>query len=64
MARKLPLTLACGDYEIVRALKEGSVEPDGIEVAFVGEPHQFCGLVLVPGTKLMELVVELFVSLR
>jgi 4,5-dihydroxyphthalate decarboxylase len=26
------LTLACGDYEIVRALKEGSVQPDGIEL--------------------------------
>jgi 4,5-dihydroxyphthalate decarboxylase len=30
--KKLPLTLACGDYEIVRALKEGTVEPDGIEL--------------------------------
>ncbi len=26
------LTLACGDYEIVRALKEGKVKPDGIEL--------------------------------
>lgn len=32
MSSKLRLTLACGDYEIVRALKEGSVEPDGIEL--------------------------------
>ena len=32
MSRKLKLTLACGDYEIVRALKEGSVQPDGIEL--------------------------------
>ena len=32
MSRKIPLTLACGDYEIVRALKEGSVRPDGIEL--------------------------------
>jgi 4,5-dihydroxyphthalate decarboxylase len=30
MSAKLPLTLACGDYEIIRALKEGAVEPDGI----------------------------------
>ncbi len=29
---KLKLTLAIGDYEIVRALKEGAVEPDGIEL--------------------------------
>ena len=28
MPKKLPLTLACGDYEIVRALKDGTVEPD------------------------------------
>ena len=32
MASRLPLTLACGDYEIVRALKDGTVEPDGIEL--------------------------------
>src|SRR3954464_1574563 len=29
---KLELTLACGDYEIVRPLKEGLVKPDGIEL--------------------------------
>jgi len=33
--KKLPLTLACGDYEIVRALKEGVVEPDGIELTIL-----------------------------
>jgi 4,5-dihydroxyphthalate decarboxylase len=32
MSKKLHLTLACGDYEIVRALKDGSVKPDGIEL--------------------------------
>jgi 4,5-dihydroxyphthalate decarboxylase len=32
MARKIPLTFACGDYEIMRALKEGAVEPEGIEL--------------------------------
>ena len=32
MAKKLHLTLACGDYEIVAALKDGTVEPDGIEL--------------------------------
>ena len=32
MAEKLHLTLACGDYESVRALKEGTVKPDGIEL--------------------------------
>lgn len=32
MTRKLELTLACGDYEIVRALKEGTIAPDGIEL--------------------------------
>jgi 4,5-dihydroxyphthalate decarboxylase len=32
MSRKLPLTFACGDYEIMRALKEGAVRPDGIEL--------------------------------
>ncbi len=29
---KIPLTLACGDYEIVRPLKEGIVQPDGIDL--------------------------------
>ncbi|MGH7767940.1 MAG: ABC transporter substrate-binding protein [Candidatus Binatia bacterium] len=32
MAKKIHLTLACGDYEIVRALMDGSVAPDGIEL--------------------------------
>src|SRR5215831_10920318 len=35
MTKKLPLTLACGDYEIVRALKEGMVEPDGIDLTIL-----------------------------
>ncbi len=32
MSKNIPLTLACGDYEIVRALKEGTVKPDGIDL--------------------------------
>lgn len=32
MPEKLHLTLACGDYESIRALKEGTVVPDGIEL--------------------------------
>jgi 4,5-dihydroxyphthalate decarboxylase len=32
MATKIPLTLACGDYEIVRALKDGTVSPDGVDL--------------------------------
>jgi 4,5-dihydroxyphthalate decarboxylase len=32
MTKKLHLTLACGDYEIIRPLKEGVVKPDGIEL--------------------------------
>src|ERR1043166_996524 len=32
MAKKIHLTLACGEYEIVRALIDGSVEPEGVEL--------------------------------
>jgi len=32
MSKKLHLTLATGDYESIRALKEGTVKPDGIEL--------------------------------
>ncbi len=32
MARKIPLTLACGDYAIVAPLKDGRVQPDGIDL--------------------------------
>jgi 4,5-dihydroxyphthalate decarboxylase len=32
MTAKLSLTLACGDYEIIRPLKEGAVAPDGISL--------------------------------
>ena len=35
MSGKLKLTVACGDYEIVRALKEGAVEADGIELVLL-----------------------------
>jgi 4,5-dihydroxyphthalate decarboxylase len=37
VAMKIPLTLACGDYEIIRALKEGEVEPDGIDLTVLTE---------------------------
>jgi 4,5-dihydroxyphthalate decarboxylase len=30
--KNIPLTLACGNYEIVRALKDGVVAPDGIDL--------------------------------
>src|ERR671924_424322 len=32
MSKRIHLTLACGDYESIRALKEGTVQPDGIEL--------------------------------
>jgi 4,5-dihydroxyphthalate decarboxylase len=32
MSTRIPLTLACGDYAITRALKEGAVRPDGIDL--------------------------------
>src|SRR6185312_12639695 len=32
---KLRLTVACGDYEIVRALKDGAVQADGIELVML-----------------------------
>jgi len=35
MAAKLRLTVACGDYEIVRALKDGAVAADGIELVLL-----------------------------
>jgi 4,5-dihydroxyphthalate decarboxylase len=37
MSRQLQLTLACGDYEIIRALKEGRIKPDGIELTVLTE---------------------------
>jgi 4,5-dihydroxyphthalate decarboxylase len=35
MPSDIKLTLACGDYEIVRAIKEGVVKPDGIELTLL-----------------------------
>jgi 4,5-dihydroxyphthalate decarboxylase len=35
MAEKLRLTVACGDYEIVRALKEGTVTADGLDLVML-----------------------------
>ena len=38
MAKNLKLTVLCGDYEIVRALREGIVKPKGIDLEFVSSP--------------------------
>ena len=35
--KRVPLTMACGDYEIVRALREGTVQPDGIDLTILTE---------------------------
>src|SRR5439155_19201029 len=35
VSTRIPLTLACGDYEIIRALKEGTVTPDGIDLTIL-----------------------------
>ena len=35
MSTTVELTLACGDYEIMRPLKEGTVRPDGIDLKVV-----------------------------
>jgi len=35
MPKKLNLTLACGDYEIVRALIDGKVEVDGVDLTIL-----------------------------
>src|SRR5262249_40057028 len=35
MSKNIPLTLACGDYEIVRALKDGTVKADGIDLTML-----------------------------
>jgi hypothetical protein len=35
LTKKLPITLACGDYENVRPLKEGAVEPEGLELTLL-----------------------------
>lgn len=37
MSARLSLTLACGDYEITRPLKDGTVKPDGIELTVLTE---------------------------
>ena len=37
MAKDIPLTFACGDYEIMRALKEGKVKPDGMELTILND---------------------------
>jgi 4,5-dihydroxyphthalate decarboxylase len=34
----LRLTLACGDYDRTRALEDGSIRPDGIELTYLRLP--------------------------
>ena len=38
MAQKLPLTLACWNYDRTRALADGSVQPDGIALNYLDLP--------------------------
>ena len=35
MPKNIALTLACGNYEIVRALLDGTVKPDGIDLTIL-----------------------------
>jgi 4,5-dihydroxyphthalate decarboxylase len=35
VAKNIPLTLACGNYEIVRSLIDGTVSPDGIDLTIL-----------------------------
>ena len=35
---RLPLTFACGDYDRTRALEEGTVRPDGIDLTYLRLP--------------------------
>ncbi|MGB8038867.1 MAG: hypothetical protein WCF39_12435 [Pseudolabrys sp.] len=35
MPKKLALTLACGDYDIVRPLLKGRVEVDGVDLTIL-----------------------------
>ena len=35
MSKNIALTLACGDYEILRPLKDGTVTPDGIDLTII-----------------------------
>jgi len=35
MAKRIPLTFACGDYEIVRPLIDGKVEVDGVDLTIL-----------------------------
>ena len=35
---RLPLTFACGDYDRTRAIQEGTIRPDGIELTYLRLP--------------------------
>ena len=36
--KKLRLTLACWDYDRTRALMDGDVRPEGIELVYLSQP--------------------------
>ena len=41
MPNKVPLTIACGDYDRVAAIKDGRVEVEGCDVTFIPmEPEE------------------------
>ncbi len=41
MSKPLPITIACGDYDRTRAIKDGRVRVDGCEVTYLAlEPEE------------------------
>ena len=54
MSKKLPLSLACGDYEIVRPLMDGRVKPDGIDLTAIRR----CGIGTTGDVVRLHVVVD------
>lgn len=40
MSVRIPITLACGDYDRTRALRTGEVEPDGVALTYLTMPPE------------------------
>jgi hypothetical protein len=48
---RLRLTLACGDYDRTRAIEEGSVRADGIELTYLRLPVEETSFRMMPSRR-------------
>ncbi|MFA9446469.1 PhnD/SsuA/transferrin family substrate-binding protein [Egicoccus sp. AB-alg6-2] len=67
MTTKVPVTLACGPYDRMEALREGLVQPEGVALTYVpiqSPPELFARMVKRQSFDVSEMSLSLYTQLR